>query len=169
MRKDNLSLVGIMLPSFAHCYVLLHANPPLATRLDSVSMGWSSPGWNWGSAIGEAHEEAMNVRAALATPEARRDFLRATAAGDTEIEEAKMALALKCQRARNRRYDTDRRWEMLMEEMASCEFEGDDGIEKLAEAIRLRLRNEAAIYKDAEPREWIAIALNKLGFVERGL
>ena len=160
-----------MLSSFARCLVLLHAGPPHMARqhLDSLSMGWSSPDWNWGSAVGSAHDEAMNVRAALATPEARQEFLRATAAGDAEIEDAKMALALKCQRARNFRYDTDGRWEMLMEEMARCDFEGEDGVEKLAQAIRLRLRNEAAVYTDAEPREWIAIALNKLGFVERGL
>ena len=56
-----------------------------------------------------------------------------------------------------------------MESIAACEYEGDGGDEKLAEAIRARLKNQAAMYKDATPGEWVAIALNNLGFVERGL
>ena len=48
------------------------------------------------------------MRAALSTPEERRTFLQTTAAGD-DIDGAKLALALKCQRARNVGYDTDRR------------------------------------------------------------
>ena len=119
--------------------------------------------------MGTAHNEAMRVRGMLATPEARGDFLRSTAAGETDWEDVKMVLALKCQRARNVGYDSDRRWEMLMEEMAQCNFEGDDGVEKLAEAIKLRLKNEAALYQEAGSSEWVAIALNKLGFIERGL
>ena len=95
--------------------------------------------------------------------------MRTIASGDTELEDAKMALALKCQRARNVGYDPDKRWAMLMESMAACEFEGDDGVHKLAEAIRERLKNEAAVYTEASSLEWIALALNKLGFVERGL
>jgi len=27
--------------------------------------GWASPSWNWGSAVGDAHNEAMRVRSAL--------------------------------------------------------------------------------------------------------
>ena len=111
----------------------------------------------------------MRIRAELDSPEARRCFLQATAAGETEMEDAKLALALKCQRARNVGYDVDRRWEMLMESMAACEFEGEDGVEALATAIRQRLRNEAVMYSEDSAAEWIAIALNKLGFVERGL
>ena len=87
-----------------------------------------------------------------------------------------LRLALKCQRARNLGYDIppgapklpERGWEMLMEEMAECKFEGDGGMEKLAEAIRLRLP-EMSRYPDAEPPVMISVALKSLGFVERGL
>ena len=89
---------------------LLHA--PTAARSDSITMGWDDPNWNWGSAIGTAHDEAMKVRAALSTPEARKDFLFTVFAGQADPEEAKMALALKCQRARNLGYDAND-WEGL--------------------------------------------------------
>ena len=93
-----------------------------------------------------------------------------TAAGTTDWEDVKMALALKCQRARNVGYDLpDGGWEVLMEEIADCKYEGDGGEKKLEEAIRQRLRNQSILYPDASSREMIAVALNSMGFVERGL
>jgi len=133
-------------------------------------MGWASPNWNWGYANGDAHDEAKRVRKALVEPQARAQFLQTTAAGQSEMEDVKLALALSCQRARNVGYDTrEKAWETLMESMAACAFEGDDGEKKLETAIRERLRNQSANYPDATPREMIAVALNHLGFVERGL
>ena len=90
-------------------------------------MGWSDPDWNWGSANGAAHDEAMKVRGALSTPEERSQFLFLVFAGQAPYEDIKMALALKCQHARNLGYDDEQRsWEGLMEEMAACKFEGPD-------------------------------------------
>ena len=63
----------------------------------------------------------------------------------------------------------DKGWEALMDAMAACQFEGDDGSEKLIQALRERLKNQSALYKDATVQQWIAIALNNLGFMERGL
>ena len=132
-------------------------------------MGWTSPNWNWGSAIGDAHDEAMRVRAALSTPEARRDFLQATASEDGDIEAAKMALALSCQRARNLGYDLQGRpWENLMESMAACEYEGEDGLDKLAAAIR-DILPPMSQYPGQPPRVMISVALQALDFVPRGL
>ena len=131
-------------------------------------MGWSSPNWNWGSAVGDAHDQAMKVRSSLSTPEVRIQFLQDNAAGDVDMEDAKMALALKCQRARNVGYDDRGKWELLMEEMAACKFEGEDGEKLLADGIRERLPS-AIQYPDAAPCEMVSVALNRLGFVERGL
>ena len=98
----------------AYAYVLPCTQRVPATAL-AVSMGWSTPTWNWGYANGDAHDEAMRIRTALAEPHARAKFLQTTAAGESGIEDVKMALALSCQRARNVGYDTrERSWETLM-------------------------------------------------------
>ena len=55
-----------------------------------------------------------------------------------------------------------------MESMAACEFEGPDGMSRLADAIRERLPS-AIKYPDAEPMMMVAVALRRLGFEERGL
>lgn len=130
--------------------MLTYRHRPLAERArTTVKMGWSDPSWKWGSAGGEAHNEAAKVRSALATREARAKFIQATSKGACSLDDAKMALALSCQRARNFGYDTDAglrnrwafggMWESLMEEMAACKFEGGRGEEALAEAIWERL------------------------------
>ena len=68
-------------------------------------MGFGDPGWNWGSAMGTAHDEAMQIRSRLSTEEARSNFLFTVFAGQADLEEMKLALALKCQAARNMGYD----------------------------------------------------------------
>ena len=150
----------------------LTPQPPLPFTPRSsapVIMGWSDSGWNWGSAIGDAHNEAMRVRNKFSTPSSRTTFLQESSNDDVDIEEAKMLLALSCQRARNVGYDLPNRgWEMLMEEMAACDFEGDGGEDKLADAIRERLPS-AIQFPDASPKAMIGVALKRLGFVERGL
>ena len=92
-------------------------------------------------------------------------------AGVAELDDIKMALALKCQRARNLGYDADdRRWEGLMEEMASCNFEGESGNALLASAIRGRLDEKPNEPKGIEPLNILAAsAFNTLEFVQKGL
>ena len=146
-----------------------HAVPRYAPRRAIISMGWSSPSWNWGSAVGDAHNEAMRVRDSLSTPEKRTQFLQDNAANSADLEDAKMALALSCQRARNIGYDLPGRpWEGLMEDMAACKFEGEDGPEKLATAIRAILPPSAQ-YPDQPPSVMISVALQAMDFVPRGL
>ena len=153
---------------------LAHDTAALLVARSCVSMGWSSPKWNWGSAVGEAHDVAMRVRSLLSTPEVRQGFLQKTASGEVDFEEAKMALALKCQRARNLGYDLigeqwrGNSWETLMDEMAACKFEGEGGEELLADAIRLRLP-PVSQYPGSDTRTMIAVALQSLDFVARGL
>lgn len=154
-----LSIPTFVLPSVLPTQALADTcKPCYVGRASSVIvMGWSDVGWNWGSANGDAHDVAMRVRSDLATPEARVKFLQDTSAGASSFDDAKMALALGCQRARNLGYDTadgvrdggkwptGGKWESLMEEMAACNFEGEgnSGNETLAEAIRKRLKASA--------------------------
>ena len=111
----------------------------------------------------------MRVRDSLSTPEKRTQFLQDNAANSADLEDAKMALALSCQRARNIGYDLPGRpWEGLMEDMAACKFEGEDGPEKLATAIRAILPPSAQ-YPDQPPSVMISVALQAMDFVPRGL
>ena len=164
---SQLAIVTLLIQSTS-AFVALHA-PKMSQSVRPI-MRWSDSNWNWGSADGDAHNEAMRVRTLLSTPQARREFLQRAADGTVDLEDVKMALALKCQRACNVGYDLPGRgWQTLMESMASCAFEGDDGEAKLEAAIRERLKNASKLYPEATAREMIAVALNNLGFVERGL
>ena len=131
LSRATIALLAALSPVSA----LRLASFAASRRASSITMGWSSPNWNWGSAVGDAHDQAMKVRSSLSTPEVRIQFLQDNAAGDVDMEDAKMALALKCQRARNVGYDDRGKWEQLMESMTACDFEGDDGPEKLAAAL----------------------------------
>lgn len=166
-KMSQLAIVTLLIQSTS-AFVALHA--PKESQSVGPMMRWSDSNWNWGSAGGDAHNEAMRVRKMLSTPQARREFLQTTADGTGDLEDVKMVLALKCQRACNVGYDLPGRgWQTLMESMAACTFEGDDGQAKLEAAIRERLKNASKLYPEATAREMIAVALNNLGFVERGL
>ena len=117
------------------------------TKLQVIGQ-WSEPGWNWGSANGDAHDEAMRLRSSLSTPEKRERFLTDVGMLDEEDwEDSKVVLALKCQRAAKRCYAKDYgldkeeqlAWRALAEGMAACRFEGYDGDILLAEDIGERL------------------------------
>ena len=139
-------------------------------------MGWDEPDWNWGYANGKAHDEAMKVREALHSPESRKSFLFMVFSGMAPLETVKMALALKCQRARNLGYDSNGSWEGLMEQMAACEFEGEGGEAALCAAIRARLANPPSAPVEGTAASGVsqisvlaAAALTELKFEERGL
>ena len=55
-----------------------------------------------------------------------------------------------------------------MDDMAACRFEEEGGPALLANEIRARLP-PVSQYPDSEPAVMIAVALQSLGFVERGL
>ena len=159
-----LAVVAIVVPAF----VVPSRPPRAATRGPTVSMGWKDPNWNWGSAVGTAHDAAMKIRSDLSTAEARKNFLFTVFAGTADPEDAKLALALKCQRARNLRYD-DKDWEGLMEDMAACKFEGETGPKVLCDAIRKRLTSPPAEPPGIEPfNVLVAAAFTQLEFVEKG-
>ena len=160
--------------------LLLHARallPGTPLRATSVRMGWSDPDWKWGWGNGAAHDEAARMRAKLSTAPSRESFLFEVFAGVADVEDVKMALALKCQRARNRRYDDNGRWEALMDEMADCRFEGDGGQDALCAALRERLGEKAPPAPAAGSAGsgvqqlpiLAAAAFKALDFVEKGL
>jgi len=137
---------------------------------------WGSPEWSWGSADGEAHTVAARVRDELGKRHRRTALLSYAKMGAVDFFDLKMALALKCQKARNEGYDApDGRWEQLMDAMAACEFEEDNLIDqqKLADAVNTRLASGPieAIDIDGSPNPAgiIAAALEELDFVEKGL
>ena len=66
---------------------------------------WGTAAWNWGSAVGDAHDAAAELRSALSTNDSRRDYLprcalTARGVGETVLRRrsAGSALAEKIQR-----------------------------------------------------------------------
>ena len=108
-----------------------------------------------------APDQVLSIQAAIQADPSR--------AWTLDLEEMKLALALKCQAARNMGYD-DQNWEQLMDEMAACRFEGAEGPALLCDAIRQRLPNPPNEPKGLDPLPiLVASAFQSLGFVERGL
>ncbi|KAL1500438.1 hypothetical protein AB1Y20_013095 [Prymnesium parvum] len=168
----------LALPSLAHGFRSVRAAPPRMNSLESLFSdkpppSWGSPEWKWGSADGEAHRVAMRVRGELDKPHRRSAFVSYAKMAAIDVVDLKMALALKCQRARNLGYDAeDGRWESLMEEMAASEFEHEGLIDvtKLASAVNKRLATPQKPEMVTEkPTAVIAEALVELQFFEKGL
>lgn len=59
---------------------------------------WGTSEWNWGSAAGEAHDEAAALRSSLAGEAARVAYLVALREGRVSDDSAALAFALTCQR-----------------------------------------------------------------------
>eukprot|EP00965_Chrysotila_dentata_P150025 4955155-Pleurochrysis_carterae.AAC.2 len=148
------------------CARCLATVPLKHRRLDLTmsSSSWSSPDWRWGYANGAAHDAAATLRNKLRTNSAREEFLKDARSGSASLEELKLALALKWQRARNFGYDEDD-WEAAMEDMAACKFEGPNGKEALAAALKARLPESS----DESVDQLAVRSLEALQFVDRGL
>jgi hypothetical protein len=76
---------------------LLSALLATASALQPNKM-WGTAAWNWGSAVGDAHDAAAELRSALSTEDARRDYLIALRNGRISEASAKLCFALTCQR-----------------------------------------------------------------------
>ena len=152
--------------------------------------GWSSPSWNWGSAVGDAHNEAMRIRGALRDEELRRQWLVSMIGGSSAVEweDVKLVLALKWQKAARERRDAD--YGFVMERLRLAEYEGDQQDEVMVADMEARLdqlrpdakemeaffmaaqNNEGGIYQDlpdAHRRAVAARVLVGLDFVAQGL
>ena len=96
------------------------------SRAVVVTKGWGDPNWNWGSAIGEAHDLAGPLRQRLGTPDARIAWLREVLKDTTTIswDEIKLALALEWQRAeREGRAGGPDGFARVMDKMVAAEYE----------------------------------------------
>ena len=70
-----------------------------ASALQPTKM-WGTAAWNWGYAQGAAHDAAAELRSALSTEDARREYLIALRNGRISEASAKLCFALTCQRTR---------------------------------------------------------------------
>lgn len=77
---------------------------PLLYRFPPSMSTWSDSAWQWGSATGEAHRAAAQLRRSLGTAEARAAFLASVCSGEADWSTCELALALKCQHAAKRCY-----------------------------------------------------------------
>ena len=93
-------------------------------RLDMMS--WSDPNWNWGSAVGKAHDVAITTRARLRTMEARKAWIEEIASGgdDVDVEELKMVIALRMQLSSRQGKDGCGVGWNIMCDLAECRYEG---------------------------------------------
>ena len=112
------------------------------------SSGWSSPDWNWGYAVGEAHNVAMTTRKKFDSSAERKAYLSAIGQQDVgtglDVEELKMVLALRFQFASRQGKDGCGTGWNIMCEMAECKYEGS--------SVHL-LREDLQVIADKLPAE----------------
>ena len=135
---------------------------PFMEEEEEPPPSWNSPEWKWGSADGAAHEAAAKMRAQFAKRHRRTSFLAWAKAGTVDFGDLTLALALKCQQARNEGFD-------------AADFNTDGPIidqPKLAAEVNKRLPEpiEFEGYSlDQYPAAVCGHALEHLDFVEKGL
>lgn len=149
------------------------ARPSRRVRRAKAVMSWSDPDWNWGSPFGKAHDCAALLRTKLSTVGAREGWVEAAVAGEVDLDEMKLALALRIQHARRAGTDGNGVGWRLMSAMAQCKYEGADGISALSEDA-LKLCEALGLEGDGQGRDMpvagrIARALVGMDFVEEGL
>uniref|UniRef100_A0A0G4HXH7 Uncharacterized protein n=1 Tax=Chromera velia CCMP2878 TaxID=1169474 RepID=A0A0G4HXH7_9ALVE len=100
--------------------------------LPSSGSGWSDPEWRWGSPVGKAHDLAMKLRGRLnRSRDVREEWIIELVEGRVSLEEAKLALGLRIQHAARAGIDGSGAGFLLMQEMAACKYEGQQGEENL--------------------------------------
>lgn len=126
------------------CRSFRFASLPLKRAAISLRMGWSDAGWNWGSAIGEAHNVAMTTRQKFGTETSRNAYIqnlgKASSISEVDIEELKMVLALRFQRAAREGKDGNGRGWDIMCNMAECKYE-KEGIDLLKGDLQTCIEN----------------------------
>eukprot|EP00634_Sargassococcus_sp_CCMP2135_P005358 CAMPEP_0198658742 /NCGR_PEP_ID=MMETSP1467-20131203/27435_1 /TAXON_ID=1462469 /ORGANISM="unid. sp., Strain CCMP2135" /LENGTH=224 /DNA_ID=CAMNT_0044395029 /DNA_START=60 /DNA_END=734 /DNA_ORIENTATION=- len=63
---------------------------------------WGTAQWNWGSAVGKAHDAAAVLRQSLASRESRFEFVQSLKRCAADFDDAKLCLALVWQKAARR-------------------------------------------------------------------
>ena len=101
---------------------------PKSFRMKSVN-GFSDPNWNWGSSNGTGHDAAMALRQSLGTSDRREEFMRSLAenSGTISVDDLKLALALRFQRASHEGIVGSKEGNRIMRNMAALKYENVDG------------------------------------------
>eukprot|EP00930_Biecheleria_cincta_P043333 TRINITY_DN29773_c0_g1_i1.p1 TRINITY_DN29773_c0_g1~~TRINITY_DN29773_c0_g1_i1.p1 ORF type:complete len:188 (-),score=31.67 TRINITY_DN29773_c0_g1_i1:197-760(-) len=167
------ALCGVLVLQVQLVFTVCSVTKRQRRQLQTMCRGWADPNWNWGSPVGEAHDLAMQVRARLSSEEIRRAWLSDVVDGTVDVEDIKLALGLRIQHAARQGMDGNGAGWQLMQDMAACKYEGQDGVSKLqADLENLASKLPAA---EAETRTEgdalglsAARALTGMGFIEGG-
>eukprot|EP00596_Hydrurales_sp_CCMP1899_P009351 CAMPEP_0119041864 /NCGR_PEP_ID=MMETSP1177-20130426/14015_1 /TAXON_ID=2985 /ORGANISM="Ochromonas sp, Strain CCMP1899" /LENGTH=156 /DNA_ID=CAMNT_0007008237 /DNA_START=167 /DNA_END=637 /DNA_ORIENTATION=- len=91
--------------------------------------GFSDPNWNWGSSMGTGHDAAMLLRNRLDSADKRDQFIVGIINGSKEfnLEDIKLALALRFQCAARESIAGGREGYEIMEKMAKRKYENGNG------------------------------------------
>mmetsp|Transcript_27272 Transcript_27272/g.26084 ORF Transcript_27272/g.26084 Transcript_27272/m.26084 type:complete len:186 (+) Transcript_27272:133-690(+) len=145
-----------------------------------VGTGFADPNWNWGSSVGKGHEAAMKLRLKLGNSDSRAGFIKKIVQGSEEfnLEDIKLALALRFQRASYEGIEGSKEGSQIMNRMAKREYEGGKGEIKLRRDLdELLLSLPADMVSGAGPvpvngevLEYVAAkVLMGMNFVTRGI
>ena len=127
--------------------------------------GFSDPNWNWGSSVGTGHDAAMNLRSALGTSDKRVTFIQSivNSSDQYNLDDVKLALALRFQRASRERIDGSNEGYIIMERMARLKYEGPNGemvllkdLTDLAGILPVDLMNQAGVEGAGGPVQHVA-------------
>lgn len=141
------------------------------------STGWSSPTWRWGSAVGDAHDKAMQVRQKFNTEEKRESFLKRIALVGSRydtaaVEELKLTLALCIQWCGHCgiRESNGHAWRDIEANLVSAKYECERGIDVLKNDLLKYCNNGGGGGGGggADEEDVIVRALKKLNFVTNG-
>ena len=122
---------------------------------------WGTKQWNWGSAIGAAHDAAAVLRRDLRTEDARRTFVQQLKRCDASFDDAKLCLALVWQRA-SRRPGFSPAFAEAYEKLVKGAFEGEDlafaqcmapGIERYCLNVRVGIKEDRIAEFEAAIRQ----------------
>eukprot|EP00242_Pyramimonas_sp_CCMP2087_P009927 CAMPEP_0198201992 /NCGR_PEP_ID=MMETSP1445-20131203/5038_1 /TAXON_ID=36898 /ORGANISM="Pyramimonas sp., Strain CCMP2087" /LENGTH=171 /DNA_ID=CAMNT_0043872685 /DNA_START=318 /DNA_END=833 /DNA_ORIENTATION=- len=123
----------------------------MSVRAGKSESEWASPTWNWGSARGDAHDEALKIRTKLNAPQSRSTWLEQMVTTDSLVSwsEVKLVLALKWQRAAHARRDGgEAGYGYVMEQLRRAKYEGSvEADKKFVSDMEERL---AVIVADAD-------------------
>jgi hypothetical protein len=116
--------------------------------------GFSDPNWNWGSSMGTGHDAAMKLRNRLDSADKRDQFIVGIINGkaDFNLEDVKLALALRFQNAARESIAGGREGYEIMEKMANRKYENGNGDTKGEDLLLTDL--EALISILPEDKNW---------------
>ena len=152
------------------CFYVNKRTSVVAMATHRSSYNWLDPRWNWGYAVGTAHDAAFELRNRLRTQSQRENFI-SNASDDEKLpwDELQLCLALRIQRSVNFGRDPAN-FGQVLDDMARGEFgEGTQPNGKLIEALRSRLDQLDGAVEAEDDRATAVQTLITLGFLQDGL